>query len=363
MMKIVIIADSIDNQKAGIHVYTKNMIEAIEKISGLEIICIRLKSRSPIKFKKDIIVPSFIPFIGKDPFRVFISIPRIIRKLNPDIVIEPAHFGPFNLPVKIKRVTVIHDLTPIKFPYWHNFVSRNLQRIFLPLILKRASKIITNSDNTSIDICEVYPFTAGKVTRIYPGVDPFYRIKQEEIIENKAPFFLFVGTIEPRKNLSLLLDSYQFFRERTSFKHTLVICGGKGWKNKKFYRKFKSHPYKNEIKLLGFVSRAELRRLYSTTTAFIYPSLYEGFGFPVAEAMGCGAPCIVSNRASLPEVGGDAVLYFNAENAEDLTDKLIELVSSENLIQSLSKKGICQSSRFSDEIFTRQLEIFFKEIK
>lgn len=115
-MRLVIIADSIDTQNAGIHVYTKNMIEALEKVNHLDITCIRLKKKSDIHFRNGIVVPSVIPFLEKDPLRVFFTLPRAIRKLNPDIVIEPAHFGPFNLPKKIKRVTIIHDLTPITFP-------------------------------------------------------------------------------------------------------------------------------------------------------------------------------------------------------------------------------------------------------
>jgi hypothetical protein len=93
-----------------------------------------------------------IPFLEKDPFRLFFKLPAAIRKIDPDIVIEPAHFGPFNLPIKIKRVTIIHDLTPILFPQWHSFISRTLQKIFLPSIIKRSSLIIANSDNTKTDI-------------------------------------------------------------------------------------------------------------------------------------------------------------------------------------------------------------------
>jgi glycosyltransferase involved in cell wall biosynthesis len=362
-MRIVIIADSVDTQNAGIHVYTRNMIETLDQLSEVETFCLRIKGGSNIQFKNDIIVRGIIPFLKKDPFRVFISIPRTIRKLNPDIVIEPAHFGPFNLPRKIKRVTVIHDLTPILFPKWHNFISQNLQRIFLHSILKKASYVITNSNNTSKDVLAKYPFTATKIQRIYPRIDPFFRITKEEVILNKAPYFLSVGTIEPRKNLSLLLDAYQLFREKTNYTHSLVFCGGKGWKNEAFYLKIKNHPYKNDIKMMGYVNKEELKKLYATTTAFIYPSLYEGFGFPVAEAMGCGAPCIISDRASLPEVGGAAVKYFNAESTEDLTDKLIEMVSSVDLIQSLSMKGINQSALFSEKHFTRELEKFLMKLK
>jgi glycosyltransferase involved in cell wall biosynthesis len=338
------------------------MIESLEKISGSDIICIRLKNGSEIHFKNDIIVPGIIPFMKKDPFRIFISVPRIIRKLNPDIVIEPAHFGPFNLPQNIKRVTIIHDLTPIKFPQWHKRLSRNLQKIFLPSILKRASLIITNSENTKKDLSETYPFTKEKVVRIYPGTDPFFCLDRNEIVHHKEPFFLSVGTIEPRKNFSLLLDAYQLFREKSNFNHSLIICGGKGWKNKIFYQKLKNHSFKNDIKILGYVNKKELKKLYSTTTAFIYPSLYEGFGFPVIEAMSCGAPCIVSNRSSLPEVGGDAALYFNPESASELCSQMIQLSNSNELQNELIAKGFKQIIKFSWKDFATNIEVLLKKI-
>jgi glycosyltransferase involved in cell wall biosynthesis len=362
-MRIVIIADSIDTQNAGIHVYTRNMIKFLEKLSGHEIFCIRLKNGSDIRFKNDVFVPGIIPFIKKDPFRIFFSIPHAIQKLIPDIVIEPAHFGPFNLPRKIKRITIIHDLTPIMFPHWHNKYSRILQKIFLPSILKRASLVITNSNNTTKDLIEEYPDTKGKSFRIYPGVDPFFRLSESDFCEQKEPFFLTIGTIEPRKNLITLLKAYQQFRENSNLNYKLVICGGKGWKSDIFYRELEEHPYRKDIDFKGYVDKKVLKRLYSSTTAFIYPSLYEGFGFPVLEALSCGAPCIISNTSSLPEVGGQTAIYFDPQKPEDLASRLIELTSSNKLVNDLSLKGLRQSARFSWENFARELEMFLLELK
>jgi len=339
------------------------MIEALERSEKLEVVCVRIKENRDIPFKNQIIVPPVVSFLSKDPFRLFFTLPRAIRRLHPDVVIEPAHFGPFNLPKQIKRVTVIHDLTPVMFPQWHNRLSSILQRIFLPSILKKATLIITNSDNTSHDLIQTYPQSEGKIARIYPLGDPFFHLEKEELVDEKQPFFLSVGTIEPRKNLSLLLDAYQLFREQTHFSHQLIICGGDGWKNTIFFEKLENHPFKKDIQWKGYVSREELKQLYSNTTAFIFPSLYEGFGFPVAEAMGCGAPCIVSNRSSLPEVGGDAVLYFDPEEKMDLVSKLIEVASSKNLVSSLGQRGNVRANSFSPERFQSELEKFLIALK
>jgi glycosyltransferase involved in cell wall biosynthesis len=363
MMKVVVIADCLDTQNAGIHVYTRNLIEALESSPEFDTVVVKIKSNTDSSFKNLLVVPPLIPFLLKDPFRIFITLPKAISKLHPDIVIEPAHFGPFNLPKKIKRVTIIHDLTPIIFPQWHSFISSRLQRIFLPAIIKKASLIITNSTNTTNDLLKYFPFSSSKTAKIYPAADSFFLLNPDEISIVKQPFILSVGTVEPRKNLPQLLDAYRLFREKCDHPYQLIICGGKGWKNRKFYKKFNTHPFKNDIIIKGYVSRNELKSLYSTTSAFIYPSLYEGFGFPVGEAMGCGAPCLVSNRSSLPEVGGKAVIYFDPENVEDITNKLIDLIYSVEEIADLSNKGPKQASSFSKEQFTSNLEKFLLAIK
>lgn len=363
MLKIAIIADSLDTQQAGIHVYTRNMVDALEQSGKFEVFVIRLKYDHHDQTKKQIVIPPFLPFLQKDPFRIFFSLPHIITKLQPDIVIEPAHFGPFNLPKKIKRVTVIHDLTPIRNPEWHSLFSSTLQRLFLPGILKRASLVITNSKCTSNDLEEQYPYTSAKIAQIYPAANSYYNPVDNPGTFQKLPFFLCVGTIEPRKNLPFLLDAYQLFRERSDQVHQLVICGGNGWKNKNFYRKFKRHPYRDDILLKGFVSREELKYLYIATSAFIFPSLYEGFGFPVLEAMKCGAPCIISNRSSLPEVGGNAALYFDPENSEELTEKLLEITNSTVLSTTLGKRSIEQAAYFSPSRYLMDLEKFLLALK
>ncbi|MCF8360286.1 MAG: glycosyltransferase family 4 protein [Prolixibacteraceae bacterium] len=355
-MRIVLIADSIDLQSAGIHVYTLNMIRALEKSEKHEIICIRQGKRKDIRFKSEVIVRPFFPFLEKDPFRIFFKIPRAINKLKPDVVIETAHFGPFNLHKRIKRVTVIHDLTPIKYPGWHNRFSALLQRLFFPSILKRASMLIVNSENTQNDLLALYSVSRQKTAKIYPGVDPFFKLKKDQISQKKEPFFLTTGTLEPRKNLPALLEAYQLFRDKSTYKHKLVICGGKGWKNKAFYHKLEVHPYRSDIEMKGYVSKEELKSLYLKTSGFIYPSLYEGFGFPVAEAMHCGAPCIVSRVSSLTEVGDDAVLYFNPLSPAELALCMDQLTESNELQLELIEKGYKQALNFEWEKYARELE-------
>lgn len=345
-MHIAIIADSLDIQNAGVYVYTKNMIRSLQEKGNHKVTVFRLSSDAEDKFEDEIIVRRVIPFLEKDPFRLFFKLPAAIRKVNPDIVIEPAHFGPFNLSGKIRRVTIIHDLTPIIFPHWHSFISRTLQKIFLPSIIKRSSLIISNSENTKKDIENYYPSAKNKTVKIYPGTDTYYSTNAY-LTEIKEPFFLYTGTIEPRKNLVTLLDAYCLFRKKSNLKFNLIICGSKGWKNNEFYKKLNKHPFRDDIELRGYVDKETLKKLYETTTVFIYPSLYEGFGLPVTEAMSCGAPCIIARDSSLIEAGGTAAKYFNPGDVYDLYERLREVTESKELTGQMIKKGITHSQIFT----------------
>jgi glycosyltransferase involved in cell wall biosynthesis len=355
-IKVAILADPLDNQQAGIHVYTCEFISAIQTFSRvIELHVLRNGNNPQVNTANTIKIPN-IGLPGSRIFRYFFQLPAAIRKLKPEIVIEPAHFGPFNLPKKIKRVTVIHDLTPVLYPKWHNFHHSLLQKIFLPSILRRARLIIVNSKSTLNDLISYYPSAKNKAIMIYPSLNPFFETLHPTVSQKKEPFFLTTGTIEPRKNHITLLKAYTIFREQNPFKHKLIICGSTGWKSNAFYEALENHPFKTDIILKGYVDLTELKLLYASCTAFIYPSFYEGFGYPVAEAMSCGAPCIISNTSSLPEVGGDAALYFAPDDPAQLSELMKNTASDQPLCNTLSTAGFRQVSTFNRELFARELE-------
>ncbi|MCD4729563.1 MAG: glycosyltransferase family 4 protein [Bacteroidales bacterium] len=367
-MRIAILADPLDNQYAGIHIYTKELIRALIHVDKAnEYILIRQKRDNDFPELKQIIVPNLPLYTGFQIFRFFLIFPIIAQRLKVDAVVEPAHFGPFNLPKKIKRITVIHDLTPIKFPELHRYYSQTLQRVFLKKILKKADLIITNSNNTSQDVIEFLPGSEEKVKRIYLGKEKLFKpCKQEKTIEKynlNKPYFLFTGTLEPRKNILVLLSAFDAFRNLTNLNVKLIIVGKKGWKSEPVMDALKNHPYKNDIQLLGYVPRQDLPTLYTNAIAFIYPSIYEGFGLPVLEAMACGTPCILSNSSSLPEVGGDAALYFNVHNTSELAEKMKILVEDINLRKEMKQKSLIQASRFSWDLYAMEFSKTIEKLK
>ena len=351
-MKIAILADPLDGQYAGIHIYTRELINALAQYDKKnEYILIRQKHGNEYPGVKQIAVPNLPVYTGFQVLRLFFIFPVILRKLKVDAVVEPAHFGPFNLPKRMKRITVIHDLTPIKFPELHRFYSQTLQRFFLKGILKRAHLILTNSDNTSRDTTANYPDASKKIKRIYLGKDVLFKPTFHPGTINKfglnQPYFLFVGTIEPRKNLLVLLKAFTAFRREAKDPVKLIIAGKRGWKAEPEMEALAKHPFKNDIIIAGYVAREELPVLYTKTLAFIYPSKYEGFGLPVLEAMACGAPCIISGSSSLPEVGGSAAQYFDPTDSEELCSLMIDVSGNEEKRSEMEKKSLEQAEKFS----------------
>ena len=363
-MRVVILADPLDNQHAGIHYYTWNLVSQLGKVdSEVDYYILRRKKDELFPEDKQIVVMNY-RFPGYAALRMFWIIPRKLRKLKVDVVVEPAHFGPFNLPKCMKRVTVIHDLTPILFPHLHRFHSQLLQRIFLKGILRRAKLIISNSKNTAKDIENYDPTLKNRIISIYLGRDEHITYcEQDDYLKRMfkgKPYFLFAGTIEPRKNLTVLLKAYELYRDQSNDAPLLVITGRPGWKNRVFFKALRKHPFRQDIILTGYLPRHLMAALYSQAIALLLPSLYEGFGLPVVEAMSCGTPCLLSETSSLPEVGGEAALYFNPEDPASIAKSMIKINTDESLRRALSKLALQQAAKFSWKEYAL---IFDQEIK
>ncbi len=331
-MKVAVIADALENQGAGVHVFTLEMIRALWATRGEhQLVLVLGKDNNPLfpNLPKIIIPKRHV--LGYSSWRLFYSVPKKLREEEVDLVLEPAHFGPFGLPPSILRATVIHDLTPILFPQLHRWHSQILQRLFLSGILRRANCIIANSLHTQADILKHFPFTAGKTLQIYPGMsDRSEEEEQANVPAISKPYFLMVGTVEPRKNHLLVLAAFEKLQKRSQSKYALVIAGGKGWKSAPIYKALKDHTFKKDIFLMGYVSSKILPSLYSQALALVYPSTYEGFGLPILEAMHYGTLVLTARNSSLVEVGGAHAFYIGNFDAEELYRKMLEVTQIES---------------------------------
>lgn len=359
--RIFIIADALDNQRAGVHFYLKEMLLSLDENGNNEYILIRQKKGNEFKNLKQLIIPNINLPIGFASFRLFFLIPLACIVHQADWVIEPAHFGPFNLPKKIKRLTIIHDLTPIKFPHWHRWHSQFLQKLFLKRILKKTDIVLTNSQHTMNDVQSFLPETLSKTRMIYPQIKSLNKTERLENLPKK--YLLFVSTIEPRKGLTELLQAFENLHEKYLDLHLLLV-GSVGWKAGEIVEKLKSSKTKDKIRQLGYVSDAQLNYLYQNALGLVYPSHYEGFGLPVVEAMQNACPCIVAKNSSLSEAGGDAAMYFETGNVQELSVQIEKLLQFSDIERAaIIEKGKEQGKAFTEQNFAEQLEDMLNQEK
>jgi len=259
-----------------------------------------------------------------------------------------AHFN------QASTVYTLHDLIFLRYPQYHMFYNRWYLTVAMPRYLQAAKIIITPSDCSKQDAMHYYKLPEEKFRVIYeapaPTFHPFADKQQLETIRHKynlpQQFILHVGTIEPRKNLSRLLDSFKpLLVDWPDLK--LVLIGKKGWLYNDFFTHLQTIGLEDQVIFPGFVEEADLPAMYQLATLFVYPSLYEGFGLPPIEAMACGTPVISSNSSSLPEVVGQAGLLINPTDTQALHQAMRRVLSDESLQQELSERGQEQALRFS----------------
>ncbi|MCL4487023.1 MAG: glycosyltransferase family 4 protein [Chloroflexi bacterium] len=275
------------------------------------------------------------------------------------------------LPTFRRAATVftLHDLIFHFFPEYHLPLNRWFLRLMLPRFLRRADAVIAVSESTKRDAMCVYNVPAEKITVIYEGVDAALQpVTDREVIAKARatwakgqPFVLLVSTVEPRKNIVALVDALRLLKER-GCPHRLLIAGRKGWLFQGTFDHIEQTGMESEVDFLDYVPEAELRALFAACDAFVYPSLYEGFGLPPLEAMACGAPVIASNTSSLPEILGDAALLVNPRNTGEIADAVERVVTSSNLQAELRAKGLKQAAKFSWERAARETLAVYQRV-
>lgn len=254
-------------------------------------------------------------------------------------------------------IATVHDLTFKRFPAYVQIETLDLLTTHMPACCYRAAEIIAVSENTAKDMKHYYPSANGKVTPILSGIDPPPTGGDPGI---PGRYLLFVSTIEPRKNLDVLLEAFTLLRAG-GYEGSLVIAGKKGWKCDNTLRKMNSHPERAVIHLLDYVPREKLGALYEYADALAFPSHYEGFGFPVLEAMANRCPVIAAANSSILEVGGEACLFFDGHSPDELAGAVTRVISDRELRMELIRKGGERCREFSwPDAAGRTLEVFHR---
>lgn len=269
-------------------------------------------------------------------------------------------------PSRAKKVTTVHDLTIYKYPEVSHPYIVEAQKRRLRWVKNECDKVLADSASTKRELIDNLHFDQGKVEVVYPGLsEKFIQTDGEEIMRIKQKYSLYddyilaVGTIEPRKNLKGILSAFKQLMKHTLISTRrkpleLVVVGKFGWGENLQNTKY--------VKLLGFVDENDLPGLYSGASMFVYPSFYEGFGFPILEAMACGCPVICSNRGSLSELASDAALIVDPEITQDIAVKMIQLCVDQDLRSDLIKKGKKNAARFNWEKTAMKVKEIYEEI-
>jgi glycosyltransferase involved in cell wall biosynthesis len=280
--------------------------------------------------------------------RIFSRIPRICEQVGADLLHVTYNAAPWG---RTPLAVSVHDVIFRHFPRYFSPRVRVLLSVLLPLSMRRARAVITLSEASKRDILRFYPFTAGKVHVIPLGPGQVGTVEPDDAAATRyslnQPFFLAVGTLQPRKNLVRLISAYTAARERGEIDARLLIVGRAAWQHSEVYQIAQQSRYCADVVFTGYLSDAALAALYRQCLAFVYPSLYEGFGLPVLEAMACGAPVITSATSSLPEVAGDAALLVDPYSTSQIREALAQIGGSPDLRQRLAAAGVERASRFS----------------
>lgn len=267
--------------------------------------------------------------------------------------------------LKGKSVVVVHDLTFEKVPQYVAQRNVDFLKKFVPSSAARADQVVAVSEFTKRDLVSTYRVPAEKVTVVYPGVDEkvFYPRSEKEKDEVRKkygitkPFVLYLGTLEPRKNVPAVIKAFAGLKNRKDFQ--LVLAGKTGWLSEEIFRTVKDLGLGEDVIFTGYVPDEDRPKLLSAAEVFVFPSFFEGFGMPVVEAQACGAPVVTSNTTSLPEAAGAGAGLVAPENIAEIKAAVERILTSEELRAQLKKKGIENARRFRwDNSARRILEIF-----
>lgn len=351
------------NSRSGVGQYVKRLTEAMQQLEpkntytvfGFHFI---FKRNLP----PDDISPAFArKYIRLIPGRAYnllykkvVKLPiDILLRSRPDIVIY-GNFAFWPLWTGAKSIVVVHDLGFVDVPEYVETKNRAFLQKFVPYSIKKATHIVTISDHARRRIIETYGVSPDRISIVPPSVDHsvYYPRKKLEISASRKKYklpkeyFLFVGTLEPRKNLVGLLDAYASLPVSIRNRYPLVLVGGRGWADDEIQNRLAQYKDLPIIRP-GYVHDDDMPAVMSGARALLWPTYYEGFGMPPLESMACGTPVLTSNTTSLPEVVGESALTVNPFDISDITRGIYKIATDNSLHEQLRSSGIRRANSFS----------------
>ena len=274
-----------------------------------------------------------------------LRLPRRLKRSGADVFVSPDGFC--SLKSTIPQVITLHDLDFLHHPAFNRKSHIYYYRRFIPKCIRKASRLVTVSNFSKNDIESNYPEARGKVTVIYNGVregfqplDFDQKVLTREKYTGGSEYFLYAGSIHPRKNLVNLLKAFSLFKKRQRSSMKLVIAGRQAWMARGFLESIRTYKYRSDLVLTGYLDEKELAKLMASAYAFVYPSLLEGFGMPVLEAMASAVPVITADNSAMQEVCGENALYADVTDPASLAAQLMHIYKDEDLRHRLGRTGV-----------------------
>jgi glycosyltransferase involved in cell wall biosynthesis len=272
--------------------------------------------------------------------------------------------------LKCRTVLTVHDVLYERFPEYFTKSDYYRLRVGVPWSCRRADHIITVSESSKRDMVDLYAIDPKKITVTYPGPDACYRPldknESKNVLKRKygidGDIILYVGAIQPRKNIPKLLAAFAQLKSSRHLPHKLVIVGPKAWLSARAFRALQENPARKDIFVTGYVPRKDLPYFYNAAVTFVYPSICEGFGLPVAEAMACGTPTITSRGSSLEEIAGGAAVLVDPDASEDIARAIDEVLGDSTLRAHLREAGLARSRDFSCQKMAKQTQEIYQQL-
>lgn len=377
-MRIGIDYTAAARQGAGIGRYTRDIVRALARLDADSRYVLLSAERGAPRRAADLAwPPNFsvrsLPLTDRHlailwqrlrlPIPVEVATGRLDLFHSPDFVLPPV--------LRARTALTVHDLSFLRLPECSSPPLLEYLMRSVPPSVARADIILADSESTRRDVVELLGIPEGRVQVVYAGVEErFGRSVEPDAAEAalrrhgvRRPYILALGTLQPRKNYPTLIRAYDRLRREHGVDHQLVIGGGEGWLYEDIYATIGALGLHDDVKVTGFVEDADLPALYRGADLFAFPSLYEGFGIPVLEAMASGTPVVTSDASSLPEVAGDAALLVSPTDVDGLAHAMWRLIDDRGLVAELVRRGRDRAARFTWEAAARSLLAVYASLR
>lgn len=373
-MNIAINTLPLYNTKVGMGKYIVELVNKIPQIdkNSTYFFYVSQENANFFQFQEKNIILKKVPVSLSSPFGKLvwehIFLPFSLWKNKIVLYHAPGFVLPFfKLNKNIKFIITLADMTFFSHPQYHMFWKQKYFKYMIPRSIHKADKVIAISESTKKDILKHVSVDEKKIMVTHLGYDTLFSkqsinkiipiLKKYNI---NFPYILFVGMLEPRKNVPSLIKAFAAIKNKQN--HMLVIVGKKGWQYDKIFDWVQKLKLEQQVVFTGYVPDEHLSALYSGATCFVYPSFYEGFGIPIIEAMACGCPVITSNNSSMEEIAGDAAILVDPYDVQTITRAIETYLYNNDERKKRAKQGIKYVKRFSWETMVKKTEQIYKEL-